>query len=103
MLKFKPGHRCWMNPAVNWRCIGGRVFDLVGIVGRDLSPEDQRAITLVHAQLEAYCQIPQDIVQQPQLIRDTAEAIREQYQQKATSCPCNAAAPSAQNIPPTKF
>jgi hypothetical protein len=82
MVRFKTGHRCWMNPAVYWRCIGGKVFNLPGIVGADLSSENQRAITQIDAQLEAYYQTIRDIAAQPPQIREAAEPLRQQYQTK---------------------
>jgi hypothetical protein len=81
-IRLKPGHRCFVNPVVYWRCINGKVFDLVGAVGDNLPLEDQKGITLIDAQIEATLQTLRDIATQPQQIRKAAEPFRVTLESK---------------------
>jgi len=71
IVEFHPGHRCWINPVIYWRCEGGQVFDLQETIATSpLSPAEQTRLLAIDAELEVRLQHLREVAQQPQATRD---------------------------------
>lgn len=61
----------WVNPVCYWRCTDGRPFD-VRTYGGSLSPEEEKEITTLKVQIEAYRSSLQDLRMQPASVQAAA-------------------------------
>lgn len=68
VTRFGAGHRSWVNPTVYWRCVEGRVFDLLD-VGGDLTPEQRNEIARIDGLIEVYESTLREVGGQPAEIR----------------------------------
>jgi hypothetical protein len=77
--QFGPGHRCWVTPAVYWRCTDGRVFDLQAVAG-DLSPADAETLRTIDALLETHYALLRDLSREPPDVQAAVAHLRQQWQ-----------------------
>jgi hypothetical protein len=76
---FGAGHRAWVSPVVYWRCLDGKVFEVLPVAGQ-LTDEARAAIVQISARIEAYKESLSDMAAQPDNTRTLLAPLRVQYQ-----------------------
>jgi hypothetical protein len=79
IFRFGAGHRCWVTPALYWRCIDGRVFEFQAVSG-DLTPEQAEKLRTIDALVETLSQHLVELAREPAEVQAAVAQLRQQWQ-----------------------
>ena len=81
VVRFGAAHRSWVNPTVYWRCIDGRLFDLVATTGT-LTPEQQVELQGIDGIIKDYEAALKELSQQSADVVTLTASLRAGWQGK---------------------
>jgi CHAT domain len=78
VVLFQLGHRAWVTPAVYWRCVGGKVFEIEPSM-RPLDPAKLSELHGIDMQLSVYREHVAKIAAQPPDVRAAVNDLRLEW------------------------
>lgn len=80
MLHLGAGHRSWVNPTVYWRCIDGRLFELLKSPG--LPAEVERELAIRSSLIAEFEVLLRDLARESAEVQQATAGLRAQWQAK---------------------